>query len=162
VRRILLIATMLALAAPATAAPPTAGVLEPSTSLGGLRLGATRAQVELAWGRAYGRCTSCAHETWYFNYFAFQPRGAGVEFRDGRAAAIFTLYQPAGWQTTRALTLGDPASRVRSAYRSLARRECDGYYALTLARAGTVTAFYVLDERLWGFGLSRSGVPLCR
>jgi hypothetical protein len=157
------IAAALALAPAALGAPPHAGVLVPGQSLGGLRLGATKAQVERAWGRAYGRCTGCAHETWYFNYFAFQPRGAGVEFRDGRAAAIFTLYQPPGWATTRGLALGEPASRVLAEYPALARRDCgDDYYALVQRRGRVVTALYVLDDRLWAFGLHRAGVPLCR
>ena len=38
--------------APAVAAPPAAGVVVPGSSLGGLWLGATKAQVERAWGRA--------------------------------------------------------------------------------------------------------------
>jgi hypothetical protein len=162
VRRLLLLAAVLVVAAPATAAPPTAGVLAPGTSLGALRLGATEPQVERAWGRAYGRCTSCRHETWYFNYFAFQPHGAGVEFRNGRVAAIFTIYQPAGWQTTRGVTLGDPSSRVTAFYGALRRQDCGDYDALVLPRGGTVTAFYLLDDRLWAFGLLRSGIPLCR
>ena len=156
------IAAALTVAVSAAAAPPTAGVLVPGTSLGELRLGATKAQVERAWGRAYGRCTGCRHETWYFNYFAFQPAGAGVEFRDGRAVALFTIYQPPGWRTSNALSLGAPVQRVRTLYRGLDRRECDGYYALILPRAGTITAFYVLDKRLWAFGLSRSGIDVCR
>ena len=126
------------------------------------RLGATKAEVERRWGRAYGICRGCATETWYFNYFAFQPRGAGVEFRDGRAAAIFTLYQPAGWQTTRGLALGEPESRVRTLYPQLVRRDCGDYDVFVSRRGPTVTALYVLDDRLWAFGLSRRGVPLCR
>jgi len=39
---------------------------------------------------------------------------------------------------------------------------CDGYDALILRREDTVSSFYVLDERLWGFGLSRRGLPICR
>ena len=160
--RVLLLVALLVTATSAAAAPPTAGVLVPGESLGGLRLGATKAQVERAWGRAYGRCTSCTEETWYFNYFAFQPRGAGVEFRDGRAAAIFTLYQPAGWQTTRGLSLGEPESRVRALYPKLARRDCGDYDAFVQRRGDTVSALYVLDDRLWAFGLSRRGIPICR
>ncbi len=162
-RRVLLLAALLAVAAPAAAAPPTAGVLVPGTSLGGLRIGATKVQVERAWGRrAYGRCTGCRHETWYFNYFAFQPGGVGVEFRDGRAVALFTIYQPPGWRVSKGLSLGAPVERVRARYRGLVRHECEGYYALILARARTITSFYVLDERLWAFGLSRSGLDVCR
>jgi len=156
------IAATLALAAPAGAAPPGAGVLVPGRSLGGIKLGTTKAEVEHSWGRAYGVCRGCSAETWYFNYFAFQPRGAGVELRKGRVAAVFTLYQPAGWRTTRGVALGDSATRVTSVYGALVRRECGGYAALVLPGRGVTTAFYVLDDRLWGFGLSRPGLPLCR
>jgi hypothetical protein len=164
VRRLALAVLALALAvvAPAAAAPPNPGVLVPGKSLGGVRLGATGAQVEAAWGRAYGRCTNCRHTTWYFNFFAFQPRGAGIEFRGGRAVALYTIHQPLGWSTPSGLSLGEPVSRVRALYPRLSRRVCDGYDALILRREDTVSSFYVLDERLWGFGLSRRGLPICR
>jgi hypothetical protein len=149
-------------AAPATAAPPTNGLLVPGRSLGGLELGATRGQVERAWGRAYGRCRGCERETWYFNYFAFQPRGAGVELARGRVSAIFTIYQPAGWRTPGGIELGDRVERVTTAYGALTRLECGTYAALLLPRRGTLTVFYVLDERLWAFGLLASGAPVCR
>ena len=156
------IAVALLLAAPGFAAPPGAGVLVPGRSLGGIELGQTKAEVERRWGRAYGVCKGCERLTWYFNYYAFQPRGAGVELRNGRVAAVFTLYQPLGWRTDRSLALGDSVTRVTSVYGALLRRECVGYYALTLRRGGATTAFYVLGERLWGFGLSKAGVPICR
>lgn len=147
--------------APAAAAPPSSGVLVPGSSLGGLALGDTEAEVEDAWGRAYGRCRGCARRTWYFNYFAFQPRGAAVEFRRGRVAAIYTLYQPPGWRTKLGLELGDPVARVTTIYGSLVRTECGGYYALVLPRGRAVTTFYVIDERLWAFGLAERGLPVC-
>jgi hypothetical protein len=162
VRAVWFVASAFVLSASAQAAPPVAGVLVPGESLGGLRLGATKAQVERAWGRAYGRCTGCREETWYFNYYAFQPRGAGVEFRDGRASAIFTLYQPPGWETDRGLALGEPESRVNAMYPRLDRHDCGDYHALVQRRGRTVSALYVLDDRLWAFGLSRPGAPLCR
>jgi hypothetical protein len=162
VRRVVLLAAALAVAAPATAAPPTAGLLVPGQSLGGLRLGATPAQVERAWGRAYGRCTDCGPQTWYFNYFAFQPQGAGVEFRNGRVAAIFTLYGPTGWHTPAGLTLGEADWRIADVYGELSRRDCGGYDAHVLGRRGLRTAFYVLDERLWAFALLAAGAPVCR
>jgi hypothetical protein len=137
-------------------------VLVPGRSLGGIELGATKAEVEQRWGRAYGVCRSCKPLTWYFNYYAFQPRGAGVELRGGRVAAVFTLYQPLGWRTSRSVALGDPVARITSVYGALLRRECVGYYALTLRHGGTTTAFYVLGDKLWGFGLSASGVQICR
>ena len=162
-RRALLVAALsLLVAAPVAAAPPQAGLLVPGKSLGGLELGATKKQVERAWGRAYGVCTGCARETWYFNYYAFQPRGAGVEFRHGRASAIFTVHSPAAWHTQKGLALGDPAAEITVLYGALTRLECGNHYALLLPRRGAVTVFYVLHERLWAFGLARSGVPVCR
>lgn len=152
----------LALAVPATAAPPGAGVLVPGRSLGGLRLGATRAEVEAAWGRAYGRCRSCAEETWYFNYYAFRQQGAGVSFRHGRVSALFTLWQTAGWHTTRGLTLGESVARVTSVFGPLPRRECGSYYLLELPRGGTITSFLIVNEKLYGFLLRRIGELACR
>jgi hypothetical protein len=156
------IAAALALAAPAASAPPGAGVLIPGRSLGGIELGATKAAVERSWGRAYGVCKGCSHETWYFNYYAFQPRGAGVELRGGKVVAIFTLYQPAGWRTNRNLRLGDFGERVTALYGSLVRRQCGGYSVLVLPGPKATTAFYLVDDRLWAFGLFRPGLPLCR
>ena len=155
-------AALLALAAPAAAAAPAAGKLVPGRSLGGIELGTSAAELERRWGRAYGVCRGCARTTWYFNYYAFQPRGAGVELRRGRVAAVFTLYQPSGWRTIRGLELGDSVVRVTSLYGALVRRECGGYAALELPRGGTTTAFYIVDDRVWGFGLSARGVPVCR
>jgi hypothetical protein len=156
------LAATVALAAPAAAAPPEAGVLVPGRSLGGIELGATKATVERRWGRAYGVCRGCERETWYFNYFAFQARGAGVELRNGRVAAVFTIYQPLGWRTTRGLVLGDSVARVTSVYGALVRRECGGYAVLILPGRSATTAFYVLGDRLWAFGLLRPNLPACR
>ncbi len=156
------LAAMLVLAAPATAAPPTGGTLVPGTSLGGLRLGATKAQVERRWGRAYGVCTRCERETWYFNYYAFQPAAIGVEFRAGRVVALFTVYSPPGWRTASGLTLGGRIADVRAAHAAVRRRECDGYFALLLPRPGAHTVFYGLGDRLWAFTLQRPGLPICR
>ena len=158
------VAVALALSAPAAAVtrPPQAGVVIPGRSLGGLELGTTRAGVERIWGRAYGACKDCRHETRYYNYFAFQSKGVGVEFRAGKVAAIFTLNRPDGWHTNRGLELGDPESRVTSLYGALVRRQCGGYSVLVLPGDRASTSFYVLDDRLWAFGLSRPGLPLCR
>ena len=156
------LAATLALAAPAAAAPPGAGVLVPGRSLGGVALGETKAAVEARWGRAYGVCRGCAAETWYFNYYAFQPKGTGVEWRDGRVAALFTLYQPLGWRTTKGLELDDHVSRIRGTHGPLPRTECPGYTVYTLRGRNAVTAFYVLRDRLWAFRLARPGAPLCR
>ena len=156
------VASALALAGAAAAAPPTRGVLVPGQSLGGLRLGMRPAEVRAAWGSDFGRCRSCHNPTWYFTYAPFTPQGAGVEFRGGRVAAIFTLWSPSGWRTTKRLRIGDPVARVTQLYGALPRLECGGYYALVQPRARATTAFYVLDDKVWGFGLNRAGVPACR
>ena len=152
----------LVLSAPALAAPPQAGLVVPGKSLGGLGLGLTKKQVERAWGRAYGVCTGCPRATWYFNYYAFRPNGAAVEFQNGRASAIYTIFSPTGWHTAKGVALGDPVTKVTTAYGALTRLECGNHYALLLPRAGFLTVFYVLHEKLWAFGLMRSGVPVCR
>ena len=158
----LLLALAALLADPAAAAPPGAGVLVPGRSLGGVALGETKPSVESRWGRAYGVCRGCARETWYFNYYAFQPKGAAVEWRDGRVAAVFTLYQPLGWRTTKGLELNDHVTRIRGTHGPLPRTECPGYTVYALEGRNAVTAFYVLRDRLWAFGVARPGVPLCR
>jgi hypothetical protein len=152
--RLLLLAAAFAL--------PQSGVADPGKSLGGLRLGATATAVRAAWGGDFGRCRDCAFPTWYFTYRRYAPQGAAVELRSGRVAALFTLWSPPGWHTRAGLTIGDASSRIGELYGPLARRECRGYYAFVLPQRRVVTAFYVVDEKLWGFGLSRPPVPVCR
>ena len=143
-------------------APPRSGVVVPGTSLGGLSLGATRAQVRAAWGSRHGVCRDCREATWYFNLRPFEPQGAGVTFRRGRVVALFTVWSPPGWRTDRGLRIDDPAARVSGLYGPLLRTHCGTYAVLTLAQGRTRTSFYVVDERVWGFGLSRPGEPACR
>ena len=151
------------LPATAAAAPPRHGVFAPGQSLGGLRLGATPAQVKGAWGSRYGRCRDCPRPTWYFTYRRFKPRGAAVQFRRGRVEAIYTLWAPRSWRTTKGLRIGDDATRVTSLYGTLARADCPGnYYALTMPTRGGVNAFYVVNEKIFGFGLLNFAVPACR
>lgn len=152
----------LALALPAAAALPKAGVLVPGRSLGGLKLGATKAQVLGAWGRRHGVCRRCSRMTWYFNHQPFAPQGVGVEFRGNRAVALFTLWSPAGWATPTGLRLGDPAGRIDELYGPLEQTPCNGYSAFRLQGSRVITSFYVDNGKVWAFGLSRPGVPLCR
>jgi hypothetical protein len=161
-RFVAIILLALALTGAAAAAPPQAALVVPGQSMGELELGLTRKQVERQWGRAYGVCTGCAGETWYFNYYAFRPNGAGVEFRNGRVSAIYTIYSPTGWHTAKGLALGDPVTEVTALYGALSRHECGNHYALLLPRAGSLTVFYILHQKLWAFGLLRSGLPVCR
>lgn len=152
----------LALAAPAAAAPPRAGVLVPGKSLGGVALRTPVNAVLRAWGRSFGICRGCARPTWYFNFDAFQPQGAGVEFRDARVAAVFTLWSPPGWRTSRGIAIGAPVTEVTTAFGPLDREDCRGYYALVLPQGSAVTTIYVVGDAVWGFGLSLPGIPACR
>jgi hypothetical protein len=85
-----------------------------------------------------------------------------VELRGGRVVAVFTLWKPPGWRTRDGLVLGEPEARITETYDVLSRVECGGYSALTMRTARTVTAFYVDDGRLWGFGLIRPDALVCR
>ena len=143
------------------AAPPRAGVVVPGVSLGGLRLGATPAAVRAAWGSGFGTCRGCAAPTWYFTYRPFTQQGAGVEFRRGRVSALYTLWAPPGWRTPKGLAIGDPAATVTRLYGALPLEQCVGYSALLLRRGATLTAFYVVGSKLWGFGLMRYGRSPC-
>jgi hypothetical protein len=145
----------------ASAAPPRSGVLVPAKSLAGVSLGATGVEVRAAWGPRHGVCRGCRKPTWYFNFAPFEPQGAGVTFERGRVVAIFTLWAPPGWRTTRGLRIGDEASRAATLHRGL-RINCGTYYALTQDRPRSVTSIYVHDEKVWGFGLSRPREPVCR
>lgn len=152
----------LAVTASAAAAPPGAGLVVPGKSLGGLSLGATQAQVRATWGSRFGVCRDCPARTWYFNLRKFEPQGAGVTFRRGRVVALFTVWSPPGWRTDRGLRIGDPAARIAGLYGPLLRVNCGTYAVMTLPRGRTMTSFYVVDEQVWGFGLSRSSEPACR
>ena len=140
---------------------PQQAVVAPGEAFGGLRLGATRAQVEAAWGGDHGRCQGCPRPTWYFTYRHFEPEGAGVAFGNGRAVAFFTIWSPGGWRTTKGLRVGDAEARIGRLYGTLPRTDCGRYSALVLRREGTDTQFYVYRGKVWGFGLSRAGAPPC-
>jgi hypothetical protein len=153
----------LVLVAAAGTVPPKAGVVVPGRTLGGLALGATQSQVRARWGDRHGICHDCRDQTWYFNYRRFEPQGAGVTFRHGRAVALFTLWSPPDWRTNRGLAIGDPAARVAGIYGpALLRTTCANYYALTLPQRPATTVVYVFDNQVWGFALLAPGQRICR
>lgn len=162
VRIAAIVAAAFFFASTAIAMPPRAGVVVPGTRLGGLSLGATQSQVRRAWGSKFGVCRDCAEPTWYFNYRRFEPQGAGATFRRGRAVALFTLWSPPDWRTSRGLAIGDPAARIAGIYGPLLRVPCTTYYALTIPRGGVTTAIYVFDGQVWGFALLALGQRVCR
>jgi hypothetical protein len=140
-----------------TGHPPK--LLVPGTSLGGIRIGDPPARVTALWGTRHGVCRSCASTTWLYNERPFEPQGLGVTFRGFRVAAVFTLWQPAGWRTRSGLSIGDTAAAMTTTYGVLPRVPCSGYDTYLLGKA---TRIYVREDRIWGFGLTRAGAPTCR
>ena len=162
-RRILALAAALLLVPTAAGTPPRKGVFVPGKSLGGLRLGMTPAQVRAAWGTNHGRCRGCAQPTWYYTYRRYHPHGAAVEFRRGRVDAVFTLWAPTNWKTTKGLYIGDNVDRVPGLYGTLARADCPGnYYGLTMPSPAGVNVLYVVNEKIFGFGLLSFRAAVCR
>jgi hypothetical protein len=150
-----------ALAFPASAAPPQAGMFIPGKSLGGVRLGMTEEDVLATWGKRHGVCKDCEEPTWYFNYKPFAPQGTGVVFHQGRVAQAFTVWRPTGWRTPDGLFLAADASDVARFYGSLDKRECVHYEALLLPDKKVTSVFYVFRDRVWGFGLMRPDASPC-
>ena len=106
---------------------------------------------------------------------ARESLGDGLHWRsqDGRAYHLLAAWARGG-QTGEAqhiLQLGLDASRhaaLLTAYRrTLALVLCVGIVVaagagIVVTRRGTTTAFYVVGDKVWGFGLSRAAVPVCR
>jgi hypothetical protein len=154
---------VLALAAPASAALPRVGVLEPGRSLGGVRLGERAAAVRAALGSFYGVCRGCEQRTWYFTYRAFDDQGLAVEFTRDRVSAIYTLWRPRRWHDTYGLALGATEGAVHLRGGPLLRSlSCSGYTALVRDIRRTRNVYYIVDGRLWGFGLFPAGASPCR
>jgi hypothetical protein len=139
---------------------PQHGVLVPSQSLGGVRLGMTHAQVRGVWGRTFGRCKDCKQETWYFNYEKFHAEGAAVRFRKRRVDAVWTLWKPPGWRVGK-LELGAPSAALTNRWGALVSIPCGSYEARIVTKNDVTSVFYVYADQLWGFGLSRSGGSPC-
>jgi hypothetical protein len=163
-RRSLLATTLvaLALAAPAAAGLPKAGVLVPGRSLGGIRLGASPQAVHSTLGAFYGTCRGCPRRTWYFTYRPFDKHGLAVEFRGGQVSGLYTLWQPRGWHAPHKLGFGSSVLAVHTLARASRTVTCNGYSALVRDSAHARTAYYLFDGRLWGFGLFRRDASPCR
>ena len=153
---------VLCAAAPAAAKLPARGTLVPDRSLGGVRLGETPAQVRATLGSSFGVCRGCAQTTWYFTYRAFDQHGLAVELTAGRVSAVYTLWQPAGWHALRGLQLGAPQGQILALAGTLLPIACSGYQALAHDSARARTVYYVVDAKLWGFGLLRPSENPCR
>ena len=156
------------LAAGAAAAPsirvpqlPRKGELVTGVSLGGIRLGATQADVRGTWGSGFVRCASCSLPTWYYTY-PDEPVGAAVAFRQGKVVAVFTLGSVFGWRTREGLAVGELIERVVDIYPQLQARGCTGYSAFSTRSRDAVTSVYVFGEVVYGFALSRPSEPVCQ
>jgi hypothetical protein len=154
--------TALALAAPAAAGLPKRGVLAPGRSLGGVRLGESPRAVRAALGTFYGNCRGCHRQTWYFTYGSFDRHGLAVEFEQGRVAGLYTLWRPAGWHGPHKLGFGTSVLAVHRLTGASRTIRCGEYDALVRDAGGTRTAYYLVQGRLWGFGLFGRGISPCR
>jgi hypothetical protein len=152
----------LALAAPAAASLPQAGVLVPGRTLGGVRLGESPRAARAALGTFYGTCNGCPRRTWYFTYSPYDKQGLAVEFTGGRVSALYTLWRPAGWHAQHKLRFGASVLAVHRLANARQTVVCRGYEALVGNSAQASTAYYLLNGRLWGFGLFRRGASPCR
>ena len=162
-RSLAICAAALVVTASATAAVlPPGGVFVPGRSLGGIRLGESASGVRAALGHAYGVCTSCAPTTWYFTYKRFDQHGLAVELTDGRVSAVYTLWQPSGWHTAAGLRLGVVEGQLTNSAGPLISVVCSGYDALVADGRLARSVYYVVQDKLWGFGLLRVHADPCR
>jgi hypothetical protein len=141
---------------------PRAGLLVPGRSLAGLRLGEPAGEVRTALGGRFSLCRSCRSTTWYFTYRPFTNQGLAVELQRGRVSGVYTLWQPRGWTGPRGLRLGVAQEQVTALAGPLIPIACAGYDALTSETPHVRTAYYVVDGRLWGFGLVPAHTSPCR
>jgi hypothetical protein len=147
----------------AAAALPKPGALVPGRSLAGVRLGEPATAVQAALGHGYGVCQDCIVTTWYFNYRPFDQQGLAVELVGGRVSAVYTLWQPKGWTAPRGLQLGAVQAQVTNLAGTLIPVACSGGYEALVTDTHTVrTAYYIVDGKLWGFGLLRALESPCR
>jgi hypothetical protein len=163
-RKALLVTVLaaVALAVPAAAGLPRAGLLVPGRSLGGIRLGERAHAVRAALGRRFGVCNDCARPTWYFTYKPFDAHGLAVEFVHRRVVSVYTLWKPIGWRATNGLRLGATPLQVHDRAGPLHTITCNGYDALVADRPGSRTAYFLYQGSLWGFGLFLANWSPCR
>jgi hypothetical protein len=162
-RSLAICAAALVVTASATAdALPPAGVFVPGRTLGGIRLGESASVVRAALGHSYGVCSHCATTTWYFTYKRFDQHGLAVELTGGRVSAVYTLWQPSGWHTAAGLRLGADEGQLTNSVGALIPVVCSGYDARVADRGRARSVYYVVQGKLWGFGLLRVHADPCR
>lgn len=123
-----------------------------------MRLGENAAEVRRHLGADYGLCRGCATTTWYFTYRRFDDKGLAVELAGGRVSSVYTLWQPPGWTGPHGLRFGAPEGAVTRAVGGLVPFACSGYTALV----DRSSVYYIVDGKLWGFGLISPRSSPCR
>jgi hypothetical protein len=141
---------------------PQPGRLVSGRSLAGIGIGEPAASVRAALGHRYGVCQGCPRTTWYFTYRPFEQKGLAVELTRGRVSAVYTLWQPDGWQMDGGLGLTAVQAEVTKVVGATIPVPCAGYEALVRDAGKTRTAYYIVDGKLWGFGLLRAHENPCR
>jgi hypothetical protein len=155
------LAAALVCAGSALAALPRNGVFVPGRSLAGVQLGESATGVHAALG-AHGVCVGCATTTWYFNYKPFDQHGLAVELTSGRVSAVYTLWQPAGWRAAKGMRLGVVEGQLATSVGPLVNVVCPGYDARVADGPQARSVYYVVQGKLWGFGLLRAHANPCR
>lgn len=126
-----------------------------------MHLGETAPQVHAALG-AHGLCEGCTTTTWYFNYGKFTQPGLAVEFRRGRVTAVYSIWSPSGWHTRSGLRLGAVEGQVTKTAGPVLPMQCLDYTALVRDTGRARSAYYIVDGKLWGFGLMAARTSPCR
>jgi hypothetical protein len=160
-RTLAVCAAALVCASSTAAALPRTGIFVPGRSLGGIRLGETAGAVRAALG-PHGVCVGCATTTWYFNYKPFDQRGLAVELTGGRVSAVYTLWQPTGWRAAKGLRLGVVEAQLTTSTGPLVSIACSGYDARVADGTEARSVYYVVQGKLWGFGLMHAHANPCR
>ena len=76
--------------------------------------------------------------------------------------AVYTVWRPLGWRTSTGLRLGASEDVVVAHVPAVQPIDCSGYHALVHDAGGVRTAYYVVDGKLWGFGLMGASTTPCR
>ena len=160
-RTLAVCAAALVCAGSALAALPRNGVFLAGRSLAGVRLGESATDVRAALG-PHGVCIGCATATWYFNYKPFDQHGLAVELTRGRVSAVYTLWQPAGWRAAKGLRLGVVEGQLTISVGPLVNVVCPGYDARVADGPQARSVYYVVQGKLWGFGLLPAHANPCR
>jgi hypothetical protein len=140
---------------------PVTGILVNGESLGGLRLGDTKADVRKLWGHRFTVCSTCEPETWFYWYPSRDRGGIGVEFRKGEVTGVYTLGRTVGWRSTDGLKVGGYMSDEEMHEKSV-WKNCSGYSAKLETSHDAVTSVFTVGPVVWGFSLTRPSESVCQ